>query len=135
MRRLAWTFAARIGYKYQIRLTRPKWEMKMPTRINWNYSHNQVVKHITALYQQIVKEKKQTTTYEYVYKHSGDFRIRPSFFFNETSGYLIVRRENVSSGVSDQARHKPASAATQASYSLEISAVESRDIILSKHIF
>ena len=25
MRRLAWTFAARIGYKYQIRLTRSKW--------------------------------------------------------------------------------------------------------------
>ena len=26
MRRLAWTFAARIGHKYQIRLTRPKFE-------------------------------------------------------------------------------------------------------------
>ena len=26
MRRLAWTFAARIGDKYQIRLTRSKWE-------------------------------------------------------------------------------------------------------------
>ena len=26
MRRLAWTFAARIGDKYQIRLTRPKWK-------------------------------------------------------------------------------------------------------------
>ena len=25
MRRLAWTFAARIGYKYQIRLTRSKY--------------------------------------------------------------------------------------------------------------
>ena len=25
MRRLAWTFAARIGDKYQVRLTRPKW--------------------------------------------------------------------------------------------------------------
>ena len=25
MRRLAWTFAARIGDKYQIRLARPKW--------------------------------------------------------------------------------------------------------------
>ena len=25
MRRLAWTFAARIGNKYQIRLTRPIW--------------------------------------------------------------------------------------------------------------
>ena len=25
MRRLAWTFAARIGYKYQIRLTRSNW--------------------------------------------------------------------------------------------------------------
>ena len=37
-RRLAWTFAARIGYKYQIRLTRSKWrqlaqgnEILMPT--------------------------------------------------------------------------------------------------------
>ena len=28
MRRLAWTFAARIGYKYQIRLTRSKWFYK-----------------------------------------------------------------------------------------------------------
>ena len=27
MRRLAWTFAARIGYKYQIRLTRPKYNL------------------------------------------------------------------------------------------------------------
>ena len=41
-------------------------------------------------------------------------------------------RQNVSSGVSDQAGHKPACAATEASYSLEISALESRDIILSK---
>ena len=38
----------------------------------------------------------------------------------------------MSSGVSDQARHKPACAATEASKSLEISAIESRDIILSK---
>ena len=28
MRRLAWTFAARIGDKYQIRLTRSKWMWK-----------------------------------------------------------------------------------------------------------
>ena len=41
-------------------------------------------------------------------------------------------RQNVSSGVSDQARHKQACAATEASYSLEISAIEYRDIILSK---
>ena len=38
----------------------------------------------------------------------------------------------MSSGVSDEARHKPACAATEASQSLEISAIESRDIILSK---
>ena len=38
----------------------------------------------------------------------------------------------VSSAVSVQARHKPACAATETSYSLEISAIESRDIILSK---
>ena len=41
-------------------------------------------------------------------------------------------RQNVSSAVSVQARHKPACAATETSYSLEISAIESRDIILSK---
>ena len=41
-------------------------------------------------------------------------------------------RQNVSSGVSDQARHKPACAATEASWSLEISAIESKVIILSK---
>ena len=48
-------------------------------------------------------------------------------------------QQNVSSGVSDQARHKPACAATEASQSLEILAlesdilaIESRDIILSK---
>ena len=35
-------------------------------------------------------------------------------------------------GVSEEARHKPACAATEATYSLEISAIESRDIILSK---
>ena len=29
MRRLAWTIAARIGDKYQIRLTRPKWQWQM----------------------------------------------------------------------------------------------------------
>ena len=40
--------------------------------------------------------------------------------------------QNLSSGDSDQARHKPAWAATEASQSLEISAIESRDIILSK---
>ena len=38
----------------------------------------------------------------------------------------------MSLGVSDQARHKPACAATEASYSDEVSAIESRDIILSK---
>ena len=38
----------------------------------------------------------------------------------------------MSTGVSDQAKHKPACAATEASSSLEISAIESRDIILSK---
>ena len=36
----------------------------------------------------------------------------------------------MSSGVSDQARHKAACAATEASLSHEISAIESRDIIL-----
>ena len=40
--------------------------------------------------------------------------------------------KHVSSGVSDQARHKPACAATEANYSYEISAIESRDITLSK---
>ena len=44
----------------------------------------------------------------------------------------VTTRQNMSSGVSDQARHKPACAATEASKSLEISAIESRDIILSK---
>ena len=38
----------------------------------------------------------------------------------------------MSSGVSNQARHKPACTATEAGLSLEISAIESRDIILSK---
>ena len=37
----------------------------------------------------------------------------------------------MSSGVSDQARHKAACAAIEASYNNEISAIESRDIILS----
>ena len=41
-------------------------------------------------------------------------------------------RQNVSSGVSNQARHKQACTATETSLSLEISAIESRDIILSK---
>ena len=41
-------------------------------------------------------------------------------------------RENVSSGVPDQARHKRACAAPEASSSLEIMAIESRDITLSK---
>ena len=41
-------------------------------------------------------------------------------------------KKPVSSGVSDQAIHKPACAATEASSSLQISARESRDIILSK---
>ena len=35
MRRLAWTFAARIGDKYQISLTRPRWQQ---TRRNTNAS-------------------------------------------------------------------------------------------------
>ena len=38
----------------------------------------------------------------------------------------------MSSGVSDPTRHKPACAATETSWRLEISAIESRDIILSK---
>ena len=45
---------------------------------------------------------------------------------------IATTRQNVSSGVSDQARHKPAYAATEASSTLEISAVESGDIVLSK---
>ena len=40
--------------------------------------------------------------------------------------------EYVSSGVSYQARHKPVCAATEASCSLEILAIESRDILLSQ---
>ena len=40
--------------------------------------------------------------------------------------------QNVSSEVSDQARHKPACAATEASMRLEILAIESRAIRLSK---
>ena len=43
-----------------------------------------------------------------------------------------MTQQSVSSGVSDQARQKPACTATVASWSLEISAIESRDIILSK---
>ena len=39
--------------------------------------------------------------------------------------------QNVSSGVSDQARLEPACTATEAGHSNEISAIESRDIILS----
>ena len=38
MRRLAWTFAARIDYKYQIRLTRPKWHVKEILDIAYNNS-------------------------------------------------------------------------------------------------
>ena len=43
MRRLAWTFAARMGDKYQIRLTRPKlyfhrWVSVLIARIEFNYS-------------------------------------------------------------------------------------------------
>ena len=38
----------------------------------------------------------------------------------------------MSSGVSDKVRHKPACAATEASYSNEISAIESWDITLSR---
>ena len=34
MRRLAWTFAARIGDKYQIRLTRPIWSVNINERNN-----------------------------------------------------------------------------------------------------
>ena len=33
MRRLAWTFAARIGDKYQIRLSRPTWYTSLQTQI------------------------------------------------------------------------------------------------------
>ena len=48
------------------------------------------------------------------------------------TGIRATTRQNMSSGVSDQATHKPVCAATEASWSLEISAIESRDIILSK---
>ena len=37
-------------------------------------------------------------------------------------------------GVSDQVRHKPACAATEASKRLEISDIETRDIILSRQL-
>ena len=36
MRRLAWTFAARIGDKYQIRLTRSKWQGYLEKMSNWS---------------------------------------------------------------------------------------------------
>ena len=39
MRRLAWTFAARIGYKYQIRLTRSKWNPKYETSKTYLANH------------------------------------------------------------------------------------------------
>ena len=37
MRRLAWTFAARIGDKYQIRLTRSKWILSFETIVDLIY--------------------------------------------------------------------------------------------------
>ena len=47
MRRLAWTFAARIGDKYQIRLTRSRYEMSVPrlmhpkpSHLNWHDPQN-----------------------------------------------------------------------------------------------
>ena len=52
--------------------------------------------------------------------------------FNTNKIIWATTRQNVSSGVSDQAKYKLAYAATKASLSLEISAIESRDIILSK---
>ena len=52
--------------------------------------------------------------------------------FRAQRNTLEPRHDKTSSGVSDQARHKPACTATEASKSLEISAIESRYIILSK---
>ena len=40
MRRLAWTFAARIGDKYQIRLARPKWRLQVTSWENMSYANN-----------------------------------------------------------------------------------------------
>ena len=45
MRMLAWTFAARIGDKYQIRLTRPKWlwcwlVLVINKLLKWSMTHN-----------------------------------------------------------------------------------------------
>ena len=62
MRRLAWTFAARIGYKYQIRLTRSIWSKKMikitrffSQNIWLNLSHTRkILIHCTRNTQQIV---------------------------------------------------------------------------------
>ena len=53
--------------------------------------------------------------------------------YSQVSLYIwATTGQNMSSGVSDQARLKPVCAATEASYNNEISAIESRDIILSK---
>ena len=41
-------------------------------------------------------------------------------------------RENVSSGIFDQVRFKPAFSATEASWSLDISNITSRDVVLSR---
>ena len=54
MRRLAWTFAARIGYKYQIRLTRSICKWWVTSTLGWRYNRTHyhdlnfcfLVKHI-----------------------------------------------------------------------------------------
>ena len=67
--------------------------------------------------------------------YSFNTLIIPIFWgcsYNQFYYNWATTRQNMSSGVSDQARHKPACAATEAIWSLEISAIESRAIILSK---
>ena len=71
----------------------------------------------------------ELSTVRFISFFNGDMPIFLFLFYAYT---WASSRQNVSSGVSNQARHKPACSATAISYSLEISAIESRDIILSK---
>ena len=66
----------------------------------------------------------------------AEIQVGDSFHFGKVTIVDLVNIwattwQNMSSGVSDLARHKPACAATETRESLEISAIESRDIILS----
>ena len=82
LRSLAWTFAARIGYKYQIRLTRSDWYHVMEVAVECN---NQTRRSITFLFHLFYKIHIKTSQIINKNDVKWNVRIKIEFHFLRVS--------------------------------------------------